>query len=328
MNTLRLSSAIEQESYRPHALCFSLLLLPTGAYLEPIELLKTKLKESGQLAGSGLEDLPAGAAAAAASSSSSSAAGVSTAVAPATATAAAAVATRPPAGCEYYLGCVNEFMSRGTLHDVLCDSSLVVDWATMIQLLLDVASGMAYLHGVRPQPIIHQDFSSRRLLIDRNWRVRVGDYAFVDLNASLAGAVLAPTPWSAPEFIKHPNSLTLTMAGNVYSFGMLMWQALVRKPLWEDRALSKALADKIVKQGDRPVLPSSSFASKDLKNLVEKCWMADPHARPSFQQILDELQRLKLMGPPKVSLKLGVNAHKYRKAKVSKPTKHTHEQNE
>ena len=299
------------------------IVLFQGAYLERVELLRTKLRESGQIVGSGLEELAPVAATAIAASSSSSSSSASAAAASASAAAAAAAGTstyapsvpRPPADCEYYLGCVSEFMARGTLHDILCDASLVVDWSTLMQLLLDVAAGMAYLAGFGV-PIVHQDFSSHRLLVDKNWRVRVGEYAFIDLNQSLSGSVPPASPWSAPEYIKHPTAANMTVAGNVYSFGNLMWQAVVRKPLWDSAQLDKKLADKIVKQGDRPVLPAS-FASKELKNLIERCWMAASHARPTFPQILEELHRLKQMGPPKITLKLGVNAHKYRKAKVS-----------
>jgi len=269
------------------------IVLFQGAYLEPIDALRMKLKESGQLAGSGLDDAPAPASALGAPNT---------------------FVGRPPAGCEYYLGVVSEFMPRGTLHNILVDPSLVVDWATMIQLLLDAAAGMTYLHA--SGPIVHQDFHSRRLLVDRNWRVRIGDYAFVDLQAALAGKALPATTWSPPEYIKNPSLSTLTPAANAYSFGMLIWQAVTRKPVWEDRVLDKALADKIVKQGDRPALPAS-LASRDLKNLIEKCWMADPHARPTFQQILDELVRLQKQGPPKITLAVGVNgAHMYRKART------------
>ena len=221
----------------------------------------------------------------------------------------------PPPSCDYYLGMLTEFMPRGTLHDILCDSSLVVDWDTMMNLLIDAASGMTYLHG-GASPVIHQDFSSHRLLVDKNWRVKVNDFGFVDLQAALTGTALPATPWSSPEYIKNPNMTNLNQASNVYSFALVMWQALARRPLWENRHLTKELSDKIVKQGDRPPLPNSLMVQKDLNVLIEKCWMAIPHARPTFATILEELNRIKKLGPPKIELKAGVNAHKYRKAKV------------
>jgi len=163
----------------------------------------------------------------------------------------------PPADCEYYVGVVSEHMSRGTLASVLLDKRLVLDWDTTLQLLIDAASGLAFLAGTR-HPVVHQRLDSSALLVDKNWRVKVSQYAFVDLKAMLNGRPLPPTTWSAPEYIKayygssaHVNRnvlaaanaaravsssavrpgmsvLHLTLASNIYSFGMIMWQALVR----------------------------------------------------------------------------------------------------
>lgn len=276
------------------------LTLLMGAYVDTVANLRTKLRESG--------------------------AAVQIEQPPTEAPASKSAVTLPPLGssvltpppeCDYYLGVVQEMMSRGTLHDVLCDAALVVDFDTLLQLLIDAASAMAYLHGNQPHPVIHQDLTSRRLLVDKNWRVKVTEHGgLVDLHAHLSGVAMPPTPWSAPEYIKHPTPATLTPAANVYQFGLIMWQALVRKPLWDNRPLTKDLVDRIVKQGDRPILPSSLTMHADLRQLIEKTWMADPHARPTFATILDELHRLKKLGPPKIELQLGVNAHMYRKAKT------------
>ena len=38
---------------------------------------------------------------------------------------------------------------------------------------LDAATGMLHLHS-RPQPVVHRDLKSPNLLVDDNWRVKVG----------------------------------------------------------------------------------------------------------------------------------------------------------
>ena len=192
-----------------------------GAFVDGVDNLKAKLKESG-LPELGREDamqkditnlsaVVSPSASSAASSSSSSNVHVGS-------SAAFNVGLpSPPPGCDYYLGYVQEHMLRGTLHDIFCDSHLVLDWDTMLQLLIDAAAGLTYLHG--SGPIIHQDLTSHRLLVDKSYRVKVSEYGFVDLRAQLTGTALPPSPWSSPEYIKQPNQVNLSCASNVYSFG-------------------------------------------------------------------------------------------------------------
>jgi serine/threonine protein kinase len=194
-----------------------------GAFVDGVENLKTKLKESG-LPELGKDDAmqkditnlsvvvnPSASSAASSSSSSSSGTHVGSSAAFPVGLPA------PPPGCDYYLGYVQEHMLRGTLHDIFCDSHLVLDWDTMLQLLIDAAAGLTYLHG--SGPIIHQDLTSHRLLVDKSYRVKVSEYGFVDLQAQLTGTPLPPSPWSSPEYIKQPNQVNLSCASNVYSFG-------------------------------------------------------------------------------------------------------------
>ena len=48
--------------------------------------------------------------------------------------------------------------------------------STVLQ-MLDAAVGMLYLHS-RATPVIHRDLKSPNLLVDENWRVKVGTAGF------------------------------------------------------------------------------------------------------------------------------------------------------
>lgn len=61
-------------------------------------------------------------------------------------------------------------------------------------------------------------------------------------------------------------------------------------------------------------IPSSAHA--ELRDIAVACWDADKAKRPTFPRLLEQLQKLKERGPPKISLTLGVDAHKYQKGKV------------
>jgi serine/threonine protein kinase len=191
---------------------------------------------------------------------------------------------------------VFEHMSQGTLEGVTHDLDLVLEWDTMIQLLIDAAQGMTYLHGVAPTPVVHQDLRTSRFWVDKTWRVKVADYVFVSLDGALRGAPCAPSSWMAPEVLVtggRPSSITIE--SNVYSFGLIMWEVLTRKKPFGDGAFDPIeMGSKIVDKGLRPVIPSSM--SIELRDLITRCWAKDPRSRPTFGQILNVLQEVKAKG--------------------------------
>ena len=56
---------------------------------------------------------------------------------------------------------------------------------------LDAATGMLHLHS-RPQPVVHRDLKSANLLVDDNWRVKVGG------GTVLTGVPAAELAWQLP----------------------------------------------------------------------------------------------------------------------------------
>lgn len=62
------------------------------------------------------------------------------------------------------LGIVTEYLPRGSLRDLLQDRTINITWAQKLELLRSAASGMNYLHSLRPA-IVHRDLSSSTLLV-------------------------------------------------------------------------------------------------------------------------------------------------------------------
>lgn len=49
---------------------------------------------------------------------------------------------------------------------------LQLDWVRRINMALDAAKGMLYLHMCQP-PILHRDLKSANLLVSKHWKVKV-----------------------------------------------------------------------------------------------------------------------------------------------------------
>lgn len=58
----------------------------------------------------------------------------------------------------------------GTLEDVLDDPHLTLEYDTMLQMLIDIAAGMAYFHGQKT-PLIHEALTPATVMVDANYRV-------------------------------------------------------------------------------------------------------------------------------------------------------------
>ena len=75
---------------------------------------------------------------------------------------------------------VEEFCARGSRSSP-CSSDTPnpafrrLRWRVRLQMALGAAAGMCYLHNCAP-PIVHRDLKSPNLMVDRYFRVKVGDF--------------------------------------------------------------------------------------------------------------------------------------------------------
>jgi len=73
---------------------------------------------------------------------------------------------------------VTELMSGGSLADAFRRTE-AFPFRRAVEIALDAARGLAYLHNRRPQPIIHRDLKSPNLLVGKDWTVKVSGWQMV-----------------------------------------------------------------------------------------------------------------------------------------------------
>merc|ERR1711915_383808 len=93
--------------------------------------------------------------------------------------------------------------------------------------------------------------------------------------------------WMAPEIIRHE---PYTKACDVYSYGMVLFEMLCRTQPFDGLTPVQA-AYAVAKENLRPPLPVST--PNNLKAIVNQCWSQDPKNRPSFEEIIRLLDRVK-----------------------------------
>ncbi|CAM9942732.1 unnamed protein product [Sphacelaria rigidula] len=124
--------------------------------------------------------------------------------------------------------CVMQYCSRGNLMVLLDDRSVDLSWKMKRQMMLDVATGMQYLHCQNPV-IIHRDLKSLNVLIDENWVTKVTDFGLSRFKATSVSEKMTGQAgtyhWMAPEVI---NSQHYTEKADVFSYGIILWEIFTR----------------------------------------------------------------------------------------------------
>ncbi|KAK3140490.1 hypothetical protein QOZ80_5AG0401740 [Eleusine coracana subsp. coracana] len=128
---------------------------------------------------------------------------------------------------------VYEFMANGGLQEHLyprdtCGGISKLNWDTRLRIALEAAKGLEYLHERVNPPVIHRDFKSSNILLDKDFHARVSDFGLAKLGSDRAGGhvstrVLGTQGYVAPEY-----ALTghLTTKSDVYSYGVVLLELL------------------------------------------------------------------------------------------------------
>ncbi|XP_044727715.1 uncharacterized protein LOC123291477 [Chrysoperla carnea] len=194
-------------------------------------------------------------------------------------------------------GLVSEWCTRGSLEDVLIMDDIKLDWSFRLSLLTDLVRGMRYLHST---PIrVHGYLTSRNCVIDARWVLKITDYglpAFYEAqNITPPAKSARDLLWTAPELLRHCGLRKRgTQTGDVYSFGIIMQEVVVRG---EPFCMLALTPEEIIEKVKRPpplIRPSVSkgAAPPEAINIMRQCWAEQAEMRPDFNAVHDLFKKL------------------------------------
>ncbi|XP_066252787.1 mitogen-activated protein kinase kinase kinase 11-like isoform X3 [Euwallacea similis] len=185
---------------------------------------------------------------------------------------------------------VLEYCRGGSLNRVLAGRKIrpdiLVDWA------IQIARGMDYLHCRAPISLIHRDLKSSNVLLseaieneDLNFKtLKITDFGLArEVYQTTRMSQAGTYAWMAPEVIRDS---TFSKASDIWSYGVLLWELLTGEVPY------KGIDTLAVAYGvacNKLTLPIPTTCPQPWKELMQKCWEPDPHNRPSFEQILVDL---------------------------------------
>ncbi|XP_004432434.1 PREDICTED: mitogen-activated protein kinase kinase kinase MLK4 [Ceratotherium simum simum] len=163
---------------------------------------------------------------------------------------------------------------------------VLVNWAVQI------ARGMLYLHEEAVVPILHRDLkSSNILLLEKiehddicNKTLKITDFGLArEWHRTTKMSAAGTYAWMAPEVIK---SSLFSKGSDVWSYGVVLWELLTGEvPYRGIDGLAVAYRVAV----NKLTLPIPSTCPEPFAKLMKECWQQDPHIRPSFALILEQL---------------------------------------
>ncbi|KAF6175132.1 hypothetical protein GIB67_022813 [Kingdonia uniflora] len=185
---------------------------------------------------------------------------------------------------------LTEYLCNGSLYDILKKKGRL-DPLTAVNYALDIARGMNYLHQHKPHAIIHRDLTPRNVLQDEAGRLKVTDFGLskIALQKDSYGYKMTGGTGSfrymAPEVYRRE---AYGQSVDVFSFAIIVHEMFQGGP--SNRAESpEEVADRRAYEDSRPSL--SSFVYPDeVKMFLRQCWHKNPENRPSFEDIISQLE--------------------------------------
>ncbi|KAI3717878.1 hypothetical protein L1987_69785 [Smallanthus sonchifolius] len=192
------------------------------------------------------------------------------------------------------------YMSKGSLSSHLySEKHELLGWSLRVQIALDVARGLEYLHDGAVPPVVHRDIKSSNILLDESMGARVADFGLSreDMINRNGSNIQGTFGYLDPEYI---STRAYTKKSDVYSFGVLLFELIAgRNPQQGLLELVELAALNTEGQVGWEEIADSrldgNFDERELNDmaaLAYKCVNRSPRKRPAMRDTVQVLSHI------------------------------------
>ncbi|XP_021765746.1 probable serine/threonine-protein kinase PBL19 [Chenopodium quinoa] len=201
---------------------------------------------------------------------------------------------------------VYEYMQNKSLeHHLFGKNFPALPWIRRLQIMLDAAEGLSYLHDGIEVQVIFRDFKSSNVLLDQHMNAKLSDFGMAREGPSGDATHVSTAPvgtfgYAAPEYVDTGH---LKQKSDIYSFGVVLYEILTgRRAIERNRPASEQKLLDWVKQFPADSKMFSMMMDFRLRNqyplstarkiakLADRCLVKTAEERPNMSEIIEVLK--------------------------------------
>nr|KAF7432422.1 hypothetical protein H0235_005346 [Vespula pensylvanica] len=184
---------------------------------------------------------------------------------------------------------VMELMENGDLKTYLRrirDTHFVPNASRIIRMAAEIADGMAYLESKK---FVHRDLAARNCMVSKDLVCKIGDFGMArDIYETdyykIGKKGLLPIRWMAPENLSDG---VFTSDSDVWSFGVVLYEILTLAEIPYQGFSNEEVLNYVLHKGS---LGIPRNCPENIQKIMEKCFKWRPNDRPTFMEIVAELE--------------------------------------
>ncbi|WCJ28023.1 Receptor kinase-like protein Xa21 [Euphorbia peplus] len=205
---------------------------------------------------------------------------------------------------------VFDLMANGGLEKWIYSENYVLDLLQRLNIMIDVATALEYLHHGYTSTIVHCDLKPSNILLDEDMVAHVADFGITKLvgagDSIVQTMTLATVGYMAPEYGREG---IVSSKGDIYSFGILLMETFTRvQPTHEmfsgemsmKHWVKEALSDDVIEVVDANLVEAYDVdpdakveCISSILILAVACASDSPEEKMQMTDVLSEIRKIK-----------------------------------